>query len=130
MVARKGILRSGLVRASGYANKIRRVSFATFKNAIDKEEIVRAAAELNMKLFDTIREHNIQKNYIIRIEVPYRITTDNKIEWDYSGIKIEVFVPTVIIEGGEVRLVEAAESERFEKTYEEYEAEHGDEEEP
>ena len=128
MVARKGVLRSGLVRASGYANKIRRVSFATFKNAVDKEEIVRATAELNMKLFDTIREHNIQKNYIIRIEVPYRITSEGKIEWDYNGIKIEVFVPTVVIEGGEVRLVEAAESEKFEKTYEEYEAEHGDEE--
>ena len=128
MAARKGVVRSGLVRASGYANKIRRAAFATFKNAVDSKEIVRAAAELNMKLFDLIKEHNIQKNYIIRIEVPYRITPENKIEWDYDRVKIEVFVPTVVIEGNEVRLVEAAESERFEKTYEEYEAEHGNEE--
>jgi len=129
MATRKGVIRSGLVRASGYANKIRRVAFATFKGAVDNQEIVRAAAELNMKLFDLIREHNIQKNYIIRIEVPYKITADNKIEWDYDNVKIEVFVPTVVIEGNEVRLVEAAESEKFENTYEEYEAEHGEEEE-
>ncbi len=129
MVTRKGVLRSGLVRASGYANKVRRAAFATFRNVVDNREIVRAAAELNMHLFNLLKEHNVQKNYIIRIEAPYRINDENKIEWLRDEIKVEVFVPTAVIEGNEVRLVEAAESEKFEKTYEEYEAKHGDEEE-
>lgn len=58
---------------------------------------------------------------------PYKIE-NGKINWLYEDVVVEVFMPMVVIEGDQTRLVEAVESERLEKTYEEYEAAHGDEE--
>jgi len=122
----KGEIRSGYTRAYAFANKMRRAAFAAFGKKVPSNEIVRAAAELNQWLFHHLVKHNVQKNYVVRIVAPYEIK-DGKINWKYDDIIIEVFMPTVVIEGDETRLVEAVESERFEPTYEEYEAAHGDE---
>ncbi|MFA4798617.1 single- stranded DNA-binding family protein [Pyrococcus kukulkanii] len=97
------VLRSGKIRASGYANKLRRTAFAALKDKLPAEEIVRAVGELNKKIFEVLRATNVRKDYIISIEAPFDIEFDEngqrKIKWDYDNVKIYVFVPMGVIKG-------------------------------
>lgn len=89
-------LRSGLVIAGAYADKLRRVAFAQMKNLI-KEGIISAkdvayhVAQLNKLLYrilvDTLK---IDKGDVVRISINYRIV-DGRIEWDFNSLKIEAF---------------------------------------
>lgn len=89
-------LRSGLVIAGAYADKLRRVAFAQMKNLI-KEGVLSAkdvayhVAQLNKLLYrilvDTIR---IDKGDVVRISINYRVV-DGRIEWDFGSLKIEAF---------------------------------------
>lgn len=89
-------LRSGLVIAGAYADKLRRVAFAQMRNLI-KEGVISAkdvayhVAQLNKLLYrilvDTLK---IDKGDVVRISINYRVT-DSKIEWDFGSLKIEAF---------------------------------------
>ncbi len=83
-------LRSGYVRASGYANKIRKVLFAITRGKIDPREVVRASAELNRYLFERFQEMNIRKEDVVRISLNFSIE-DGKITWDYDSLRIEIY---------------------------------------
>ena len=83
-------LRSGYVRASGYANKIRKVLFAITRGRAEPEEVVRAAAELNQYLFGKFQELGVRKEDVVRISIGFSIDA-GKITWDYDSLKIEVY---------------------------------------
>ncbi len=83
-------LRSGYVRASGYANKIRKVLFAVTRGKVDPKEVVRAAAELNQYLFEKLREMGVRKEDVVRISIGFSIEA-GEIVWDYDSLRIEVY---------------------------------------
>ncbi len=89
-------LRSGLVIAGGYADKVRRVLFAQLKNKIksgelESKEIARAAGELNRLLFEMfVTELRIDKGDVVRITVDYDIE-NGRIEWKLGTLKVEIW---------------------------------------
>jgi len=82
-------LSTGFVRAAGYADKVRRVLFARAKG-LDPQEIVKAAAEFNMKIFDVMQERKVDKNDVVRIRCDFTIK-DGKIEWNWDSLELEVY---------------------------------------
>jgi hypothetical protein len=96
-------LSTGYVRASGYAYKVRRVLFALTKGKVDPKEVVRAAGELNSKIFEKLQELGVDKGDVVRINVEFSIQ-DGSIVWDYDTLSIEVYK-----KGEEARLAKAME---------------------
>lgn len=85
------MLRTGFVRASGYAHKVRRVLFAVTRKKVDPKEVVRAAGgELNQRIFEKLGELGVDKDDVIRVTVPFTIE-EGTIRWDYEKLKIEVY---------------------------------------
>jgi len=82
-------LSTGFVRAAGYADKVRRVLFARAKG-LDPQEIVKAAAEFNMKIFDVMQERKVDKNDVVRIRCDFTIK-NGKIEWNWDSLELEVY---------------------------------------
>ncbi|AEH24296.1 single- stranded DNA-binding family protein [Pyrococcus yayanosii] len=107
-------LMTGYVRASGYANKVRRVLFAITRGKVNPEEVVRAAGELNQSIFEKFREVGVKKEDVVRISVDFEIQ-DGKIIWNYDSLQIEVYRKEE-----EERLAQAMEEiEEMEKAFEE-----------
>mgnify|MGYP000689843730 FL=1 len=53
---------TGFVRAARYDDKVRRVLFALLRNkGVPNDEILRAAAEFNKKVFEEITKRGIEK---------------------------------------------------------------------
>ncbi|BAD85002.1 hypothetical protein, conserved, containing leucine zipper motif [Thermococcus kodakarensis KOD1] len=100
-------LNTGYVRASGYAHKVRRVLFALVKGKVDPKEVVRAAGELNSKIFEEFQKLGVEKEDVVRISVEFSIK-DGSIVWDYDTLSIEVY--------------KKSEEERLAKAMEEVEA--------
>ncbi|MCD6523529.1 MAG: DUF2258 domain-containing protein [Thermococcus sp.] len=96
-------LSTGYVRASGYAHKVRRVLFALTRGKVDPKEVIRAAGELNQRIFERLLELKVDKADVVRITVPFEIE-DGRIVWDYENLKIEVYK-----KGEEERLAKALE---------------------
>ncbi|AJC72518.1 hypothetical protein X802_10415 [Thermococcus guaymasensis DSM 11113] len=96
-------LSTGYVRASGYAHKVRRVLFALTRGKVDPKEVIRAAGELNQRIFERLLELKVDKADVVRITVPFEIE-DGRIVWDYGNLKIEVYK-----KGEEERLAKALE---------------------
>lgn len=89
-------LRSGLVIAGAYADKLRRTMFAQLKNDI-REGKVKASdvayhvAQLNKVLYRIFVEKlKVDKGDVVRINIDYELT-DEGIKWDFTSLKIEVF---------------------------------------
>jgi len=83
-------LSTGYVRASGYAYKIRRVLFALAKGRVEPKEVVRAAGELNQRVFEKFQELGVAKDDVVRITVDFNIQ-GGTIVWDYDSLNIEVY---------------------------------------
>ncbi|ASJ11236.1 hypothetical protein A3L12_07990 [Thermococcus sp. P6] len=83
-------LSTGFVRASGYAHKVRRVLFALTKKKVDPGEVLRAAGELNQRIFERFQELGVDRGDVVRITVPFRIE-NGSILWDYEGLNVEVY---------------------------------------
>ncbi|WP_456368622.1 single- stranded DNA-binding family protein [Thermococcus sp.] len=83
-------LSTGYVRASGYAHKVRRVLFALTKGKVDPKEVVRAAGELNSKIFEEFQKRGVDKGDVVRISVEFSIE-DGSIVWNYDTLSIEVY---------------------------------------
>ncbi len=96
-------LSTGYVRASGYAHKVRRVLFALTRGKVDPKEVIRAAGELNQRIFERLLELKADKGDVVRITAPFEIK-DGKIVWDYENLTIEVYR-----KGEEERLAKALE---------------------
>ncbi|MCE4619082.1 MAG: DUF2258 domain-containing protein [Desulfurococcales archaeon] len=89
-------LRTGLVIAGGYADKVRRVLFAQLRDAIKSGEIsntdvARAAAELNRLLFEIlVNKLNIDKGDVVRITIEYELDPPN-INWKLDTLQIQAW---------------------------------------
>jgi len=79
---------SGLIIAGAYANKLRRVMFATLKGKIDSKEVARASGELNALLFELFREIGVEKGDVVRITIEYEIV-NGKIEWKWDTLEVQ-----------------------------------------
>lgn len=90
------ILRTGVVLAGAYANRVRRVLFAQLSQRvksgeIDSKEVARAAGELNTILYEAFVKHlALSKGDLVRIEAPYTIS-EGRIIWDYSNLRVRAF---------------------------------------
>lgn len=73
------VLRTGLVIAGGYADKVRRVLFAQLRDRIkageiSNQEVARAAGELNRLLYEIIVNRlGLDKGDVVRITVEYEV---------------------------------------------------------
>ncbi len=98
-------LRSGLVPAGAYSNKLRRILFAQLsklvkEGAVKQQEIARAIGELNTFLYHVlVEELKLDKAEPVRIEINYTVE-GGKISWDYSSLKITAYkaLPQNLIE--------------------------------
>ncbi|AMM54099.1 single- stranded DNA-binding family protein [Pyrococcus kukulkanii] len=107
-------LLTGFVRASGYANKVRKVLFAATRGKVSPEEVVRASAEINKYIFEKLQEMNVKKEDVIRVSLDFDIE-DEKIKWYPETLHIEVYRK----EEEEKLALAMEEVEQMEKTFEE-----------
>jgi len=83
-------LRTGIVIAARFADKLRRTAFAVFGGILPKEEIVRATSELNRKIYEKLVSMGVGKLDIVRITVE---TAVERNRLTFSEPKIERFIP-------------------------------------
>jgi len=89
-------LRTGLVIAGGYADKVRRVLFAQLRDKIKSGElsntdVARAAAELNRLLFEIlVNRLEIDKGDVVRITVDY-VVEPPEIRWLLDTLRIQAW---------------------------------------
>ncbi len=84
------VLSTGFVRANAYDIKVRKVLFAQAKALVSNDEILRAAAELNQKIFEELQNKGAEKRDVIRVRVEYEIR-DGRIEWKYDTLDIDIY---------------------------------------
>ncbi len=109
-------LRSGLIIAGGYADKVRRVLFAQLKDKVksgevDTKEVARAAGELNRLLFEIfVSKLNTDKGDVVRVTVDYEVE-EGTVKWKLDTLKVEVWrrVPEEEIEPVIKSVIEKAE---------------------
>jgi len=110
-------LRSGLVIAGAYADKLRRTAFAQLKSAIKEgtikaNEVAYYVAQLNKVLYRIlVEELKIDKGDVVRITIDYDLEP-GKIVWKFDTLKIEAFrrIPDTQVEEIVKRTVSEAES--------------------
>ena len=83
-------LSTGFVRASGYDRKVRRVLFAMLGDKLPDDSILKAAAELNKRVFEELQKRNVEKRDVIRIVCDFDVK-DGNIVWDWNSLRIEVY---------------------------------------
>ncbi len=89
-------LRTGLVIAGGYADKVRRVLFAQMKDKIKSGEIeggevARATGELNRLLFEIlVNKLGIDKGDVVRITVDYEVE-GSTIKWKLDTLTVQAW---------------------------------------
>jgi hypothetical protein len=88
-------LRTGIVIAARFADKLRRTAFAVFGKALPKEEILRATAELNKKIFEKLTAMGVGKLDLVRITVEAAVEED---KLAFGEPKIEWFIPHTEVE--------------------------------
>lgn len=87
---------TGLVRAGGYADKVRRTLFAQLKNdikagKIDAQQVAYRAGRLNEVLFKVLVELlGIDKRDVVRISINYEVSGGD-IHFDWDTLNIEVY---------------------------------------
>ncbi|MCX8195857.1 MAG: DUF2258 domain-containing protein [Acidilobaceae archaeon] len=90
------VLRSGVVLAGGYAEKLKRAFFAQVrehvkKGELKKEEAVKSIVELNKNLYHLlVEEWKVDKGDVVRISIEYEIK-DGTISWKWETLTIEIW---------------------------------------
>jgi len=88
-------LRTGVVVAARFADKLRRTAFAVFGRVVSREEIVRTTAELNRKIFEKLTAMGVGKLNLVRITVEATVEGNKLV---FGEPKIEWFVPHTEVE--------------------------------
>ncbi len=84
------VLRTGFVRANAYDIKVRKVLFAQLGRRVGEDEILRASAELNKKIFEELQKRGVEKRDVIRVSVEYEVK-DGRVEWKWDTLDIDVY---------------------------------------
>ena len=88
-------LLTGYVKTTGFGVKIRKSIFARKKTEfaeLSNDEVARAVAEINQKIFEELRNMSVNRDDVLKISVDYKVQ-NNKIVFDYSTLNIQVFKP-------------------------------------
>ncbi len=109
-------LRSGLVIAGAYADKIRRVLFAQLRELlkagkVESREVARAAGELNRILYEVfVGRLRLDKGDVVRITVDYMVE-DGRIRWLLETLRVEAWrrMPQEEVDAALKGVVEGAE---------------------
>ncbi|ADN51181.1 DUF2258 domain-containing protein [Vulcanisaeta distributa] len=81
-------LRTGIIIAARFADKLRRAAFAAFSKMVPEDVILRDIAELNKTVYDEMIKRNIDKLALVRISVV--VSYDQKAnKLNFSDLKIE-----------------------------------------
>ncbi|MFZ8839232.1 MAG: DUF2258 domain-containing protein [Pyrobaculum sp.] len=88
-------LRTGVVIAARFADKLRRTAFAVFGGVVPRKEIVHATAELNKKIFEKLIAMGVGKLDIVRITVEAAVEGNKLV---FGEPKIEWFIPHAEVE--------------------------------
>lgn len=83
-------IRTGVIIAARFADKIRRTAFAAFGRVVPREEIVKSVAELNKKIYEKLTSMGAGKLDIIRITVEATVDGD---KLTFGEPRIEWFIP-------------------------------------
>ncbi|MEM0369081.1 MAG: DUF2258 domain-containing protein [Pyrobaculum sp.] len=83
-------IRTGVVIAARFADKLRRTAFAVFGRLLPREEIVRSTSELNKKIYEKLISMGVGKLDIVRITVDAVVEGDKLI---FGEPRIEWFIP-------------------------------------
>jgi hypothetical protein len=109
-------LRSGLVIAGAYADKVRRVMFAQLKNEMKEgklksSDVAYSVAKLNKVLYKVFVEGlKVDKGDVVRITIDYDVSEEG-IVWNWNTLKIEVFrrVPQEEVDNAVKAVISSAE---------------------
>lgn len=113
-------LRTGIIPAARFADKIRRVALATFKGYVPRDIIIRDVAEFNRKLYDIIvNEMKCSKGDLVRVTVDVVYDEENR-RLVFGEPIIDRFIPEKEVKAYEER-VRAIETE-YKRRVEELEA--------
>jgi len=119
--ARTAELRTGIIPAARFADKIRRVALAAFKGYAPREVIIRDVSEFNRQLYDiVVNKMGCGKGDLIRISVDVSYDEEGQ-RLVFGEPKIDRFVPESEIKAAyesKIRELEA-ERERLRKELEE-----------
>jgi hypothetical protein len=88
-------LRTGIVIAARFADKLRRTAFAVFGRVLPREEILRATTELNKKIFEMLISMGVGKLDLVRITVEATVERNKLV---FGEPKIEWFIPHTEVE--------------------------------
>lgn len=81
-------LRTGIIIAARFADKIRRAAFAAFAKTVPEDVILRDVSEFNKIIYDEMVKRNIDKLALVRISVV--VSYDQKSnKLNFSRLKIE-----------------------------------------
>ncbi|MEM1663943.1 MAG: DUF2258 domain-containing protein [Pyrobaculum sp.] len=83
-------IRTGVVIAARFADKLRRTAFAVFGRLLPREEIVRSTSELNKKIYEKLISMGVGKLDIVRITVDAVVEGDKLI---FGEPRVEWFIP-------------------------------------
>ncbi len=104
-------LRTGIIPAARFADKIRRVALAAFKGYVPRDIIVRDVSEFNRRLYDTIvNEMKCAKTDLIRVTVDVAYDEENG-RLIFGEPVIDRFVPEREVKAYYEELLKAAEAE-------------------
>jgi hypothetical protein len=81
-------LRTGIIVAARFADKLRRAAFAAFSRTVPEDVILRDIAELNRLIYEEMMKMNIDKLALVRISVVVIYDQRNN-KLNFSNIKIE-----------------------------------------
>ncbi|KUO94271.1 MAG: hypothetical protein AT717_06500 [Vulcanisaeta sp. CIS_19] len=81
-------LRTGIIVAARFADKLRRAAFAAFSKTVPEDVILRDIAELNKSIYDEMTRKNIDKLALVRISVVVTYDQKNN-KLNFSNMKIE-----------------------------------------
>ena len=93
---KKLVLRTGIVLAGAYSDRVRRVLFAQLSQKvksgeINSREVAKAAGELNTILYEAfVKNLALSKGDLVRIEAPYTVS-GGRIIWDYPNLRVRAF---------------------------------------
>jgi hypothetical protein len=89
-------LSTGFIIVGAYADKLRRTLFAQLSDKvkskeIEAQEVARAAAEVNQKLFEIlVNGLKLGKGDVVRVRIDYELE-GNSIKWKYETLTIDAF---------------------------------------
>ncbi|MEM1872968.1 MAG: DUF2258 domain-containing protein [Acidilobaceae archaeon] len=96
MTSHTRTLRTGLVIAGAYADKVRRTLFAQTRDLvksgeITSQEVARAAGELNRILYEILVDRlKTEKGDVVRVAVDYRVE-EGRIIWELEKLQVQLW---------------------------------------